>query len=125
MSSPQVYSLLYVTRNNALLSEEGSITINRASNSQPVNTVPKGYAGESPGAPMTEFQVTNAVPASGMEFDAGANIEGLIPAEMGAIRSDGKQLKVKGFIISDSIKHSVNSEVAYDFNFRGGMAQWK
>ena len=59
----QLYTLAYVTVENALLTEEASVTVNRATNSQVVNTVAKGYAGESPGAATTEIQVTNAVPA--------------------------------------------------------------
>lgn len=124
MSNPQVYTLAYVTAESALLTEEASVQVNRASNSQAVNTTAKGYAGESPGAPTVEIQVTNAVPAAGFEFDAGKYINGLIPAEIGVVAA-GKQMKAVGFIISDSFKHSVNSESQYDFTFRGSFKEWE
>lgn len=125
MSSVQLYSLLYVTIDSALCTEEASVTINRATNSQAVNTVAKGYAGESPGAPTIEIQVMNAIPAAGFEFNAGKKMKTLTPAEIGVIGPGGQQLKAKGFIISDSIKHSVNSESQYDFNFRGAFEDFE
>lgn len=125
MANSQLYTLVYVTANNALLSEEASVTMNRASNSQAVHTVAKGYSGESPGAPTIELQITNAVPAAGFEFNAGQYIQQLIPAEMGLIGPGGQQLKATGFIISDSLKHSVNAETQYDFTFRGSFQDFE
>lgn len=124
MSNPQLYTLAYVTVEGALLTEEGSVTVNRATNSQAVNTVAKGYAGESPGAPTVEIQVTNAVPAADFEMNAGAFMQALQAVEIGVVCA-GKQLKAVGFIISDSFKHSVNSESAYDFTFRGGFQDYE
>lgn len=124
MSNVQLYTLAYCTVNGKLLTEEASLTVNRATNSQPVNTVAKGYSGESPGAPTVEIQVTNAVPAADFELDAGGFMEALIPCEMGVIVA-GKQMMAKGFIVSDSFKHSVNSESNYDFTFRGGFAKFE
>lgn len=124
MSNPQIYTLAYVTVDGKLLTEEGSVTVNRATNSQAVNTVAKGYAGESPGAPTVEIQVTNAVPAADFELNAGEVMRTLKTVEMGIIAA-GKQLKAVGFIVSDSFKHSVNSESAYDFTFRGGFEDFE
>lgn len=124
MSNPQLYTLAYCTADGKLLTEEASITVTRASNSQAVNTVAKGYAGESPGAPTIEIQVTNAVPAADFELDAGEFIQTLKTVEMGVIVA-GKQLKAVGFIIQDSFKHSVNSESQYDFTFRGSFAPFE
>lgn len=120
----QLYTLMYVTVNGRLLTEEASADFSRSSNSQAVTTVAKGYAGESPGAPMSEVDVTNAVPAAGFEFDAGDSIEGLIPVEIGILAA-GKQAVIPGFIISDSIKHSVNSESNYNFKLRGSFAHFE
>ena len=125
MSNPQLYSLLYVTADGALMTEEASCTVNRATNSQAVNTVAKGYAGESPGAPTIEIQVTNAIPAAGFEFNAGAKMKSLKTTEIGVIGPGGQQLKAVGFIISDSIKHAVNSESQYDFTFRGSFQDFQ
>ncbi len=124
MANVQLYTLAYCTADGKLLTEEASITVNRATNSQAVNTVAKGYAGESPGAATIEIQVTNAVPAADFELNAGPFMKALQAVEMGVICA-GKQLVAKGFIISDSFKHSVNSESNYDFTFRGGFEDYE
>jgi hypothetical protein len=124
MADVQLYTLAYCTADGKLLTEEASLTVNRATNSQAVNTVAKGYAGESPGAPTVEIQVTNAVPAADFELNAGPFMKALKAVEMGVICA-GKQLVAKGFIISDSFKHSVNSESNYDFTFRGGFVDFE
>lgn len=121
----QLYTLVYCTINGALLTEEASVTVTRSTNSQAVNTVAKGYAGESPGAAMMEVDVDNAVPAADFEFDPGDNMAALTPAEMGLVGPGGKRLKGKGFIISDTLKHGVNSESMISFKFRGGFAKWQ
>jgi hypothetical protein len=124
MANVQLYTLAYCTADGKLLTEEASLTVNRATNSQAVNTVAKGYAGESPGAPTVEIQVQNAVPAADFELNAGPFMKALKSVEMGVICA-GKQLVAKGFIISDSFKHSVNSESMYDFTFRGGFEDFE
>jgi len=121
----QLYSLLYATIEGSLLTEEASINITRSTNSQPVNTVAKGYAGESPGAPMVEIDIDNAVPAADFEFDPGDNMATLTPAEVGVVGPGGKRLVAKGFIISDTLKHAVNSESMQGIKFRGRMPGWK
>jgi hypothetical protein len=108
----------------ALLTEEASVQVTRATNSQAVNTVAKGYAGESPGASSIEIQVTNAVPAADFELNAGRFMASMKSVEIGVVAA-GKQLKAVGFIIHDSFKHSVNSESNYDFTFRGGFQDFE
>lgn len=120
----QLYSLMFVTVNGRLMTEEFSVSVSRSSNSQPVQTTAKGYAGESPGGAMTEVDVTSAVPAADFEYNAQDAIEGLIPVEVGVIMA-GKQAIVKGFIIADTFKHSVNSESSYDFKMRGPFAKFE
>ena len=122
MANVQLYTLLYVLVNGKLLTEEANVTLSRATGSQAVMTVAKGYAGESPGAATVEIDVTNAVPAADFEYDAGSVMQSLQAVEIGLAGPGGKVLTAKGFIISDSLKHSVNSEVNYDFKFRGGFA---
>jgi hypothetical protein len=124
MADSQLYSLAYVLVKGSILTEEGSVTVNRATNSQAVNTVAKGYAGESPGAPTVEIQVTSAVPSADFEMNPGPYMAGLKEVEI-AVLAAGKQLTAKGFIISDSFKHSVNNESALDFTFRGAFTDWQ
>lgn len=121
----QLYTLIYCTVNGKLLTEEASVTVTRTTNSQPVSTVAKGYAGESPGAPMVEIDVDNAVPSADFELDAGPFMNSLEAVEMGVIGPGGKQMIAKGFIISDTFGHSVNSESKYSFKFRGAMGLYE
>lgn len=123
MAGLSLYSLAYVLVDGAILTEEASVTVNRATNSQAVNTVAKGYAGESPGAASVEIQVSSAVPSADFELDPGRFMKALKDVEIGILVA-GKQLTARGFIISDSFKHSVNSESMLDFNFRGGFAEY-
>ncbi len=124
MAGLQLYTLAYVLVDGAILTEEGSVTVNRATNSQPVNTVAKGYAGESPGAANVEIMVTSAVPSADFEMNPGRYMKGLKEVEIGVLVA-GKQLTAKGFIISDSFKHSVNNESSLDFTFRGGFVDYE
>jgi hypothetical protein len=124
MSGLQLYALAYCLVDGAILTEEASIQVNRATNSQPVNTVAKGYAGESPGAANCEIQVTNAVPSKDFEMNPGKYMKGLKEVEIGVLVA-GKQLTAKGFIISDSFKHSVNNESTLEFSFRGSFADYE
>lgn len=124
MAGNQLYSLAYVLVEGAILTEEASVTVNRATNSQPVNTVAKGYSGESPGAPSVEIQVSSAVPSADFEMNPGKYMAGLKEVEIGVLVA-GKQLTAKGFIISDSFKHSVNNESTLDFTFRGAFSDYE
>jgi hypothetical protein len=123
-TDPQLYTLIYVLANSSLLSEEASVSIKRETGSQPAKTVAKGYAGETPGAPMTELQVSNMVPAAGMEFDAGDFMSTMKVIEMGLL-SHAKQLTFKGFIVEDSLKHAASGEAGYDFSVRGVFGKWE
>lgn len=123
MTDPQVYALLNVLVAGALLTEHTEATVSRNSKSNPVETVAKGYAGESPGAASTELDVTNAVPAADMEFDAGDFIEGLLPIEFTIVLA-GKQCVFKGFVISDTFTSGVNKATTYNFKVRAGFSKF-
>lgn len=124
MSNPQLYSLIYCTADGKLLTEHASVTISRMSKAQEVNTVAKGWAGVSPGAPAITIQVKNALPAADFELDAGPFIQSLKTVEMGILAA-GRQLVAKGFILEDSLQHSVNSETQYDFTFHGAFENYE
>lgn len=123
MSNLQIYSLAFVTVGGALLTEEASITVHRRTNSNPVNTVAKGYSGESPGAPNCEIQIRNAVPSADFELDPGPYMKTLQVVEIGVIAA-GKQIVVPGFIIEDTFSHGVNQEATLEFSFRGVFPEW-
>jgi hypothetical protein len=120
----QLYSLGFVTVKGMLLTEEGYVDVQRATNSQEVKTTAKGYAGESPGAATVQIQVTSAVPAADFEMNPGPYMAALKQAEV-SVFAAGKQLNAKGFIISDSFKHSVDGVSSLEFTFRGTFVDWK
>ena len=120
----QLYTLLFGAINGTLLAEEQQIDVARTANAAIVNTVPKGFAGVSPGAAMTEVDVKNAVPQGGFEIDFGPNIAGLIPVSVQVI-GPGKTLKSTAFVLSDSIRHGVNQEATYEFKAIMPMALFK
>lgn len=122
--SNQLYSIQYININGKVLMEHVSAEVSRSANSQPVITVGKGYSGESPGAPMTMIDVKSAIPADGMELDAGDYISGLIPVQVGALIA-GKEIRIEGFIVEDSFSHAANSESAYSFKMRGPFGSLK
>lgn len=124
LSSLQVYTLAYVTVAGALLTEQASVTVHRRTNSNPVNTVIKGYSGESPGAGNCEVQVKNAVPSADFEMNPGPYMKSLQSVEIGIIAA-GKQLVIPGFIIEDTFSHGVNQEATLEFSFRGVFPDWE
>ena len=113
-----IYALAYVTIENALLTQEGSVSLRRTTGSQAVLTVPNGYSGESPGAAMCEMEIESAIPFAAVEYDPTKVMQGLIPVEVGMILA-GKTYKSKGFIHEDDYRHAVNQESKQTLRFRG------
>ena len=124
MSEFQLYAQAAVLIDGLFLTQESSVQVARATNSQAVNTVALGYAGESPGAPMVEIEVSNAVPSADFELNPGKFMKRLQEVEIGILGPGGKQLTARGFIISDNFQHAVNSASSLSFNFRGKMQDW-
>jgi hypothetical protein len=115
-----------------MLAQEGQMSFSRKTNSQAVLTTILGYAGESPGAPMCEVEITNAVPSAGFELDPGdfmgstgdSSTTGLSVVTFTLFVAN-KVLAFKGFIIEDSFSHAVNSEAKLQFKARGEFALWR
>ena len=111
----QLYSIMFFSGDGTLLAEEQQIDVRRTANAQRVMTVAKGFAGLSPGAPLMEMTVSNAVPQGGFEFDMGKKILGLIPLDVQVWGPGGTTAKGKAFVEHDSIRHGVNQETNYTF----------
>lgn len=127
-SNFQAYSLLFCSINSATLTEEAKLTLKRVNGAKLVETVLKGLAGVSPGAPMVSGTISNMVPAAGVEFDAGPYIigngvnsttPGPIPVSMKVVRSDGKGLVFQAILMDDDLAHSVGAAAGYDIAFVG------
>jgi hypothetical protein len=121
MANLQLYALFYVYIDFQLLAEEQEVTVSRNTHANIVNTVPKGMAGVSPGSPMCQYNVKQAIPQDGSGFDAGKKMIGLVPTKIYIVGAAGTQLRGEGFIISDTFQHAVNQEAVYTFECVGPM----
>lgn len=122
-SSQQLYSVLFFVGNGTLFAEEQKLDFRRTAGAQRVLTVLKGLAGLSPGAGLFEFDVTNAIPSAGLEFDMGRYIAGMIPINVQVLLgSSGKSAKGKAFIEHDSGSHGVDQVSQYMFSGVMGLA---
>ena len=124
MSEFQLYASAAVLVEGLFLTQESSVTVARTTNSQAVNTVALGYAGESPGAAMVEITISSAVPSADFELNPGKFMKRNQEVEIGILGPGGKQLTARGFIISDNFQHAVNSASSLEFQFRGKMVDW-
>lgn len=107
-----------------LLTNEASVTLDRMTNSQIVETVCLGYAGESPGASRCEVSISNAVPSADFEFDPGSYM-GSLQVVTFSLFAAGRTLRFDGFIISDNFSHAVNSASKLEFKARGSFSLWQ
>jgi hypothetical protein len=117
----QQYSLLFCAVNGALLTEEAKLSIKRVSGGKIIETVARGLAGVSPGAPMITGSVSNMIPAAGIEFDAGPYIVGLTPVSLKFVQTNGQGLVGQAIIMDDDTAHGVGIAAGYDFAF---VMQW-
>jgi hypothetical protein len=125
MAALQLYTAAFVYIDGVLQAEESDVKITRRTNSNPSNSVAKGYSGESPGAGMLEISITSNCPAAGLEFDPGRYMFP-VPREIElSIYAHDKVLVTKGFLVDDDFGHGVSSEAKLSFNFRGQPAQWE
>src|SRR3974377_1052062 len=102
MSAPQLYSSVYVSVDSLLLAEESSVTVDRKTGSQPVSTVVKDYAGESPGAKTMNISVETGVPSADFELNPGKYMTILKDCEI-TLFCAGRTLRTRGFIVEDSL----------------------
>jgi hypothetical protein len=126
LSNLQQYAKATVLWNGAILSEEASVSIKRASNAQVVKTVAKGFAGMSQGAAMVNISISNAVPSSGFEMDPGDLIMNNLIGQLTVILGDySLSLTANGFITDDNFSHAVDTASKLDFEFVTGPAKWE
>lgn len=120
----QLYTQVYVTINGKLLLEHASMTLNRSSGAQPVNTVGRGFAGVSPGAPVSSITIENALPVAGFEFNAQDYLKELETVEIGLLAA-GLAFTSEGFIMEDTLQHGVSSASGYSFQFMGDFSKFQ
>lgn len=124
MSDLQLYTKASVYVDGSLLSEEADVTLKRMTGAQVVKTVAKGFSGLSPGAPMLQISVTNAVPSTDFEYNPGQDMSDLNVKEV-TIFAAGRTLTSKGFVTDDNFSHAVETQSKLSFDFTGQFADWE
>jgi len=107
----------------AKLAEAMSVTVGHASQAQVVETLARGFAGLSPGAPHMTISCANAVPADDFEYDPTTAIKLNTVVEF-TIYAAGKSLTSKGFFLTCNFSGAVNSPSNLSFEFIGEYATW-
>lgn len=123
MANLERYTKATLYINGTLTSESSSITVKQAGGGSPVKTIAKGYAGRSPGAPMTMISVDSAVPSSDFEFNPGIVIKNTEVVEL-TVFAAGRTLTSKGFITDSSFSYSTESNSKLSFEFEGEFAEF-
>lgn len=107
----------------SMLSEAMNIAIGHASQAQVVETMARGFAGLSPGAPHLTISCGNAVPRADFEYDPTTAIKLNTVVEFTCFVA-GKTLTSKGFFLSCNFSGAVNSPSNLSFEFIGEYATW-
>lgn len=124
MANEQLYTKASVYINGRLLTESSNVTIKRESGSNPVETIHKGYAGESPGAKKANITVRNAVPSADFELDPGPFMNNDEAVEL-SIFAAGRTATATGFIYEDNFQMGVGNAAELEFSFRTGQLDWQ
>lgn len=123
MSNLERYAKATVYIDGTLLSEAAGVTVKQVGGGSPVKTIAKGYAGRSPGAPMTMISVDNAVPSADFEFNPGSVINNVSVVEV-TVFAGGRTLTSKGFITDSNFTYAVESQSKLTFEFEGQFAEF-
>ena len=110
----QLYSKAYVIVNGQLLTQESSVTIEKKSNSKPITTVHRGFAGLSKGAGMAEITVDNAIPVKDIEFLPDFFIKDGDSIEIGSVVG-ARQMICRGFVTDATYSHQTNENAKLSF----------
>jgi hypothetical protein len=124
MSNLNLYTKATVYIDGSLLSEESKVSIKRTTGAQIAKTVAKGLAGVTPGSPMMEISISSAVPSADFELNPGKYMKLLQPTEV-TIFAAGRTLTTKGFVMSDSFTHAVDSASALDMEITAQWTDWQ
>lgn len=118
------YANIIVYRDGVLLTEENKVKITRDFGNKEIITTARGFAGTVKGAAIMKVDITNAVPAAGVEYDPGPDGETAIPHDWTFIRG-GQQITAKLIVMSDDTDHSAGGESSLSFSLVGPSAQWQ
>lgn len=120
----QLYSNAYVTFDGAVLTEVGSIRINKNPNLNLVSTLAKGLAGATLGAGMCEVTLETAVPSADFEVNPDKFTVIGKQVEFGAVMA-GRQMQTKMFITGTEYSAGVNQPTSLSISLVGPLAPWE
>ncbi len=120
----QLYSNAYATMNGAVLTEVGSIRINKNPNLNLVSTLAKGLSGVTMGAGMCEVTLETAVPSADFELNPDKFMQIGKQVEFGAVMA-GRQMQSKMFITSAEYSAGVGQPTSLTISLVGPLAAWE
>lgn len=120
----QNYTLVHAYVDGSLLTQASSVSIARKSAAQPVNTIVEGFAGMSPGSPMMEISIENAVPSADFELNPGLGIQRLTVYEF-TFFAAGRTLTTKGYVTDDNFSGAVDTPSKLAMTIMAQFADWE
>ena len=118
MASLQTYDRGSVFLDNQLLVECVSFTVKADPKLNPISTMNKGFSGVSPGAEMTEVEITEALPRAGFDYAALQRLQSVDVVEFVCFLG-AQKLKCKGYISGLDLASGVDKGAEVKFNFIG------
>lgn len=133
-TNSQIYAVPYVTIGGSIQYENVSMTLKQSSNSKPVNSLPGGYRGESPGSPMTNITLECNIPATGFETQlvgpldrtiggSALGTRGITPVVFD-VQMAGLNYTFTGFIVDITTTGSEGNTSKVTYDARGGFSVW-
>lgn len=120
----QLFSDAYVFADGTMLAMAASVSLEKKSNSTPINTLHKGFAGLSKGAGVSELTIESAVPSKDFEMVGKALVDFWImsgePVEFGIVMG-ARTTRLKGIIDQASYTQSVNDSSKVSIHIIGRL----
>jgi hypothetical protein len=113
MANLQTYEKGALFFGNVLLVEIQNFTVEHDAALSPVHTMQKGFAGVSPGSPMSKIEQASGIPRSGIEFDYLSKLQNVEIVEAVVYRG-GKKLTAKGYITT--VKEAFGTDKAAEIS---------
>jgi len=100
----------------ALLVEATNFHLEHDAALQPIHTMQKGFAGVSPGSPMTKGSVSSGIPRVGVELDYLQSLQDVEVIEF-VVFAHSKKKKFKGYLTNIKEQYGADraAEISFDF----------
>jgi hypothetical protein len=118
----QAYEKGAIFAAGVMLAEALNFSLEHDSGLQPVHTMQKGFAGMSPGSPMTKGSVSSAVPRAGVDLAYLDKMTAGNPIDF-VCYARGKKIKFKGYITNLKESYGADKSAELSFDFAGAPAE--